>query len=113
MPSQVVTANTTAQSVAAAVRNGVHKPTSLTIDNISGGGDRVITLQDVFTPSETNGDSSPTEQTVNRHKVTALQGDIMTLGEQDLAGVKCLGALEVVSDVTDASCNITVGYKTE
>jgi hypothetical protein len=113
MPSLKVTANTSVQSVAAEVRNGVHKPTSITIDNINGGGTRVLQVQDGFTPSATHGTASPSATTVNRLQITALAGDLITLSEEDLKGVKCLGSLGIISDVTDASCYISVGYKTE
>lgn len=113
MPSQIVAANTTVQSVAPAVRNGVHIPTSMTIDNLAGGGTRVLQIQDGFTPSATNGDSSPSATTANRFKISVVAGDIVNLSEEDLKGVKCLGSLGIISDVTDASCYISVGYKTE
>lgn len=113
MPSKVVTANTTAQSIAAERENATVKPTSMTLDNDGGAGDRVLRIQDVFTPSVSNGVSSPSQQTVDRFRVTAIQGDIITFNKDDLEGVKCLGAMQVVSDVTDANLHITVGYEHE
>jgi hypothetical protein len=111
MPSQRVTADTTAQVVASEIKNARYKVTSLTIDNKSGGGDRQITIQDAFTPDVSHGVSSPTAKTINRYTRTVLQGDVETLSEADLKGVRCIGALTVISDVTDASCYITVGYE--
>lgn len=111
MPSQRVTANTTAQQVAAAIRNARYKITSLTIDNKAGGGDRQITIQDIFTPDVTAGVASPTAKAITRYTETVLQGDVVTLGEEDLKGIKCVGAIKVISDVIDASCYITVGYE--
>lgn len=113
MPSTVVAANTTAQSIAAERENAAVLAKSITIDNLNGGGDRVIQIQDIFTPAVTNGDASPSETTVSRFKYTALQGDQITLGEEELKGVRCLGAMKVISDVDDASCFITVGYEHE
>ncbi len=113
MPSTVVEANTTAQSIAAERENAAVLAKSITIDNKGGGGDRVIQIQDIFTPAVTNGEASPTEQTVGRFKYTATQGDQITLGEDEIKGVKCLGAMKVISDVVDASCFITVGYEHE
>ncbi len=112
MPSLIVTANTTAQQIAAERKNAAHYPKSLTVDNDGGGADRTIRIQDVFTPSVSNGVSSPSEQTIERLRVDVLQGDMVTLGEQDLKGIKCLGALKVIGDAVDASCYITVGYHT-
>lgn len=113
MSSTVVAANTTAQSIAAQRENAAVLAKSMTIDNKGGSGDRVIQIQDIFTPAVTNGVSSPSETTVSRFKFTAIQGDQITFGEADLKGVRCLGAMKVISDVTDASCFITVGYEHE
>ena len=113
MPSKVVTSSTTAQTAAAAVRTGVHVPTSMTINNDAGAADRTIRLQDVFTPDVSNGTASPTEQTVDRGRWDVLMGAMLVLGEEDLKGIKCLGALKVIGDAVDTGCHITVGYKTE
>lgn len=114
MPSKIVTAHTTAQVVAAAVRNGVHVPTSITIDNKGGSADRTLRIRDTFTPDVTNGVASPTtDTTVDRHRVFVLIGDTITLSEEDLKGVKCLGSLSIIADAIDANCHISVGYKTE
>ena len=113
MPSTVVAANTTAQTIAAERENAVVKAKSITMDNLLGGGDRVLQIQDIFTPAVTDGVAGPVETTVSRFKYTALAGDQITLGEDELKGVKCLGAMKVISDVVDASCSITVGYEHE
>ena len=113
MPSKIVTSHTTAVSVASARRNARHLITSLIIDNDNGGADRTIRIQDVFTPGESNLVSSPTEQTVDRLRVDVLQGDVMSLSEEDLKGIECLGAIKVIGDAIDASCYVTVGYRPE
>ncbi len=113
MPSKIVTSHTTAVSVAAAVRNGVHVPTSMTIDNDAGGADRTIRIQDVFTPDVSNAVAIPVETTTDRFRIDVLLGDVVVLAEDDLKGIKCLGSLKVIGDAIDASCYITVGYKTE
>lgn len=115
MPSTVVAAVLEADAavIAAERENAAVQAKSITIDNLNGAGDRVIQIQDVFTPSVTNGVSGPTEKEVDRFKYTALAGDQITLGEDELKGVKCLGAMKVYSDVADASCFITVGYEHE
>lgn len=113
MPSLIVTASTTAQEVAADVRNGVHVPTSVAIDNDGGSAARTIRVQDVFTPDVTNGTASPVETTVDRGRWDVPQGDSLVLSEQDLKGIKCLGALKVIGDAVDTGCYISVGYKTE
>jgi len=113
MPSKVVTANTTAQTIAAERENAAVLAKSITIDNLNGAGDRVITIQDIFTPAVTDGVAGPVLTTVSRLTYTALQGDQITLGEDEIKEVKCLGAMAVISDVIDASCIISVGYQHE
>ncbi len=113
MPSLVVTAHTTAQTIAAERENAVVVPKSLTIDNQRGGTDNEIVIQDSFTPSAYYGVSSPGAQLIERFKVQAIMGDMINLNEADLKGVKCLGALLVDADNIDALCDITVGYEHE
>lgn len=111
MPSLIVTANTTAQQVAAERRDAAIKPTSINIDASAASQDTVLRLQDIFTPSETNGVPSPSQQTVDRWRYEVLQGDSITLNRDDLAGIKILGALNVIASAIDASLFITVGYE--
>ena len=114
MPSLVDTAKVTPTTLSVSQRENAAKLVkSLTIDNLLGGGNRVIEIDDVFTPAVTNGVAVPVLTTVERFKYTALQGDQITLGEEELKGVRCLGAMKVVSDVTDTSCTISVGYEHE
>mgnify|MGYP001562621091 FL=1 len=113
MPSKIVSSHPTAVTVASRRRNARHLITSLIIDNDNGGADRTIRIQDVFTPGESNLVSSPTEQTVDRLRVDVLQGDVMSLSEEDLKGIECLGAIKVIGDAIDASCYVTVGYRPE
>ena len=111
MPSLIVTAHTTAVEVAAERLDKKYKLTSLVLDNDAGAADRTIRIQDVFTPAVTNGVSSPTETTVDRLRLDVLLGDVLSMNEDDLKGIECLGALKVIGDAIDASCHITVGYK--
>ncbi len=113
MPSLGVTANTSAQTIAAERLDRVHKVKSITVDNEAAAADMIVRIQDVFTPAATNGDSSPTETTVDRLRFTVAMGQVQFLNEPDLAGIKCLGALKVLGDSVDTACFITVGYETE
>lgn len=113
MPSEVVTAHTTAQTIAAEREDAVVQVKSLTIDNEVGAGDCEIELQDSFTPSAYVGVAAPAAELETRFRVMVVAGDIITWGEEDLKGVKCLGALLVDSDLIKATCNITVGYEQE
>jgi len=113
MPSVVVTAHTTAQAIAAERENAVVLLKSLTIDNQRGVTDNEIVIQDSFTPSAYYGVATPGAEIIERFKVQAVMGDVITLNEQDLKGVKCLGAMLVDSDNIDGLCDITVGYEHE
>jgi hypothetical protein len=91
----------------------VHKPTSIIINNDGGSADRTIRVQDIFTPDVTNGEDTPIETTVDRGRWDVIQGDMVVLNEEELQGMKCLGALKVIADAVDTGCYITVGYKSE
>lgn len=111
MPSLNVTAHTTAVQVAAERKNAKVIPTSLVVDNDQGAADRIIRIQDVFTPSASNGTSSPVETTVDRFRATCPSGFVTNFSEEDLKGVECLGALKIIANAIDASCYINCGYK--
>jgi len=113
MPSLVVTAHTTARTIAAERGNAVVKAKSLTIDNQVGAGDCAITIQDSFTPAPYIGVPAPGAELIERFRALVQAGDMITWGEEDLKGVRCLGAMLVDSDVIKATCYITVGYEHE
>lgn len=111
MPSLIVTASTTAQQIAAERENAAHYPKSMTVDNDGGSADRVIRIQDVFTTSLTDGAAAASKE-IDRFRATVPVGFVETFSEQDLKGIKCLGALKIIADAVDAGCYITVGYHT-
>jgi len=113
MPSEVVTALMAAQTIAAERENAVVQAKSHTIDNQVGAGDCLITIQDSFIPSAYYGVAAPGAELEPRFQVTVQAGDIITWGEEDLKGVKCLGAMLVDSNVDKPACLITVGYEHE
>jgi len=115
MPSRAITALITAVVIAAERENAVVLAKSMTIDNQEGTSDRLVILQDTFTTDTATG-AVAAAQTVERFKATVLAGDIITLGEEDLKGVKCLGAMSVICNVADGGadrCYVTVGYEHE
>lgn len=113
MPSKVVTAHTTAVSVATERKDRAYRVKTLVTDNSGGGAARTIRIQDIFTPAATNGVDTPTETTVDRWRGATILAGVDSYGEEDLKGVKVLGALKVIADAIDAGCYITVGYETE
>ena len=112
MPSLIVTAKLAGEEVAAERENAVHKPKSVTVDNKLAAADRTIWIRDDFTTDTSHG-AAAAAKTIERWRATILQGDVVTWHEQDLKGVKCLGALKVIADDDDPNCHITVGYETE
>jgi len=112
MPSLVVTANVADQEVAAVQRASVIKVKSLLIDNVDGLGDRVIRVRDIFTTDASNG-AAAAAQTITRLRYDVQQGDQIALMKDDLEALRILGALNIISDVTDDACQITVGYEQE
>ena len=113
MPSVAVTMDAVSKTAVSERKNAVVIPTSMTIDNDGGAQDHAIEINDQFTPSAYYGVASPSQETKERYKTTVLQGDVVTLNEEDLKGVKCLGAVLLIIDVLDANCHITLGYKHE
>ncbi len=115
MPSRAITALITAVVIAAERENAVVLAKSMTIDNQEGTSDRLVILQDTFTTDAATG-AAAAAQTEERFKATVLAGDIITFGEEDLKGVKCLGAMSVICNVADGAldrCYVTVGYEHE
>jgi len=100
-----------AQTIAVERENAVVQAKSLTIDNQRLAGDCEITIQDSFNESAYYGNVALTPRVIERFRAVVLAGDIITWGEEDLKGVKCLGAMLVDSDVDKATCLITVGYE--
>lgn len=93
-------------------RNAKVRPTSLTVDNQGGAQDVTISIRDDFTTSKSNG-AAAAAKTITRWKSEVAQGDLITWNEEDLKGVKCLGALKVISDVDETGCFVSLGYEHE
>lgn len=120
MPSKVVTATNVATPntppgalVAAQITVKDHIPKSIVIDNKQGASDHQIIIVDSFLPSVTTGNLAPTFTTINRFIMDVIAGDVQSFDEDDLKGVKCLGALSILADSVDANCFITVGFESE
>jgi len=110
MPSEVVTADTTAQTVFEVPTNKIGKITFLEIDNQHSAA-ITITIQDVFTPTATAGNPSPTEVTKDRKVITVANGESYT--EKIEGYIEILGTCKIVASDTSTACKITVGYDFE
>lgn len=93
-------------------KNAKVRPTSLLVDNQGGGQDVTLTIRDDFTSHVATGQVAEVK-TITRWKSKITQGDLITWNEEDLKGIKCLGALKVISNVDEPDCEISLGYEHE
>lgn len=85
-------------------------PSQIIVDNEAGAGQRVITIQDVFTPSPSNGVPIPGLTTVNRLIITVDNAGWATLSEEELRDLKILGQLQAIINVADAGTIVTISW---
>jgi len=85
-------------------------PTQIIVDNEAGGAQRVITIQDVFTPSASNGVPVPVLTTVNRLIITVDNAGWATIAAEALKKLEILGQLQVIIDVADAGTIVTISW---
>ena len=110
MPTRDVAASTTAALIAMTPEHRKCQITSIEINNESS--DRItLELQDIFTPDESNGDSTPSEQTIVRWRGTIPPKNHAEICGECLDSVECLGAVYMDSDTIAATCEIIVGFK--
>jgi len=111
VPSNVVTANTTAQTVFTVPYDKIGRIKFIEVDN-QAASDITITVQDVFTPFATDETPSPSEVTKDRKVMTV--GATSRAEFRDKAGtIVILGTCKVVASATSTDCKITIGYELE
>ncbi|MHA1288832.1 MAG: hypothetical protein ACTSPB_15680 [Candidatus Thorarchaeota archaeon] len=110
MASVVVEADTSPKTAFTTPTNKIGKIKLLEIDNQSAS-DITITIQDVFTPTATAGNPSPSEVTVDRKVITVKTGESYT--EKIDGYIEILGKCNVVANTADSTCKITIGYEFE
>ncbi len=93
-------------------RNSKVKPSLLMIDNVNGAADAVITVNDVFTPSITNGVAAPVLTTVPRIHMTVAAGANVSM-ERELEDIEFLGLVQAVRGAVDAGSFVTFAYNLE
>jgi hypothetical protein len=109
MATARVTANTTPQTLFTVPRHAKGRLTALVVDN-QGAAPRTVRLQDVFTPSPSAGNASPTQQTVERLQVTVAAGATVRVPETELRDVEFLGEARAVASATDPATVIICAY---
>jgi len=109
MPSLAQTMAVTPRVFAAEKRNAKIIPSQIIVDNEAGGATRVITIQDSFTTSASNG-AAAAATTVDRLIITVDNGSWATIAAEALKELEILGQLQVLIDVADAGTIVTISW---
>ena len=110
MPSLAQTMAVTPRVFAAEKLNAKIVPTQIIVDNEAGAAQRVITIQDVFTPAASNGVPVPVLTTINRLIITVDNGGWATIAAEALKELEILGQLQVTINVADAGTIVTISW---
>jgi len=110
MPSLAQTMAVTPRIFAAEKQNAKIVPSQIIVDNEAGGAQRVITIQDVFTPAVSNGVPAPVLTTVNRLIITVDNAGWETIAAEALKELEILGQLQAIIDVADAGTIVTISW---
>ena len=110
MPSLAQTMAVTPRVFAAEKQNAKIIPSQIIVDNEAGAAQRVITIQDVFTPAVSNGVPGPVLTTVNRLIITVDNAGWATIAAEALKELEILGQLQVTIDVADAGTIVTISW---
>jgi hypothetical protein len=111
MPAEVVTANTTAQEVFDTPKTRRAIIMQIIISNTSAT-EANIQIQDLFTPSVSNGVASPSAQTVDRYVMNVQANSKVDLSFSSiLEGIEILGKCQVLADVVETDVDITVAWR--
>ena len=116
MPSLVTAMGVTPTVIATEKLNAKKRITALSVDNVGGAAARTVQIQDRFTPAITNAVPVPAVQTPSRFNAGALAngaGNVRTFSENQLKNVVVLGQLELIIDVADAGCVVSVAWEDE
>lgn len=81
-------------------------PTQIIVDNFNGAAERVITIQDAFTPAVSNGVPGPVATVVPRLIITVDHGGWATIAAEALKELKILGQLQVISQLIPLGANV-------
>ena len=110
MPSLALTMAATPRVFAAEKQNAKIIPSQIIVDNEAGAAQRVITIQDVFTPAVSNGVPIPVLTTVNRLIITVDNAGWATIAAEALKELEILGQLQVTINVADAGTIVTISW---
>ncbi len=112
MPSDYRDLPSAAETIVTCPPDKVGKLRGIHISN-AGTNARLVTLQDVFTPDVSNGEASPSEQTVTLFKRNIASGEDIDENDIGLDGIEFIGALKIIGSVADTDYHITTVYEFE
>ena len=110
MPSLAQTMAVTPRVFAVEKPNAKIVPTQIIVDNEAGAAQRVITIQDVFTPDPSIGVPAPIPVTQNRLIITVDNGGWATIAAEALEKLDILGQLQAIINVIDAGTIVTISW---
>lgn len=110
MPSLAQTMAVTPRVFATERPNAKIIPSQIIVDNEAGAGQRVITIQDVFTPDPSNAVSIPVLTTVDRLLITVDNGGWATIAAEALKDLEILGQLQAIIGVADVGTIVTISW---
>jgi len=87
-------------------------PSLIMVNNVLGAQDAIITVQDVFTPSASNGTPAPVLTTVNRLNINVSMAACVSI-KDELKDIEILGLLQLLIGTADANCIVTVAWDYE
>lgn len=108
-----VSGNVTPMALGTVPKHKKGVPKSISIDDRTSG-NKTIIFHDVFTPDASNGVASPTAQTKTWLMLETNGGPVnINLDKEALTGITLFGAIDVSSNISDASMNIGVNIEYE
>ena len=108
MPSLSQTMAASPTIFAAEKHNAKIIPSVIMVDNVLGAQDAILTVQDVFTTSTSNG-AAAAVTTVTRLSINVSMAACVSIRDE-LKDVKMLGRLEITIGTVDAACIVSVGW---
>jgi len=84
-------------------------PSLIMVNNVLGAQDAIITVQDVFTPSASNGTPAPVLTTVNRLNINVSMAACVSIRDE-LKDIEILGLLQLLIGTADVNCIVTVAW---
>lgn len=109
MPSKVLDATSGEQCVISGRADAIIVPSLVLIDNVEGGGDRVIRLRDSYVTASSAG-ANDTSGYTDRLRIPVSRGVTKQLNPDQLKDIEVLGSLTLYCSHTDPDCHVTIAW---